>query len=67
MADKLKKGDTVFYTARADTVRAVVVRVHRDGSVTVEAKFAVDAAGKDRAGYLGFHYRPERADLRRSA
>ena len=67
MADKLKKGDTVFYTARTDTVRAVVVRSHRDGSVTVEAKFAVDAAGKDKGTYLGFTYRMERADLRRAA
>lgn len=57
-----KKGDTVFYKTGADTVRASVKTVHRDGSVTVMALF-YHRDGKGVPGYLGFTYRMDADDL----
>lgn len=59
---KYKKGDTVFYKTGADTVRASVKTVHRDGSVTITALF-YQRDGKDAPGCLGFTYRMDAADL----
>lgn len=62
------KGDTVFYTTNSATVRASVQTIHRDDSVTVEAKFFHDPlTGKDLPGYLGFKLRLNAEDLRATA
>ena len=55
---KLKKGDAIFYNASevpGFPISGRVERVHRDGEVTVLARFNVDAEGKDIPGtWLGF-------------
>jgi hypothetical protein len=53
----------VFYQVRATTVRAKVLRRHRDGSVTVEALFFLSPEGKDVAPRLGFEIRLERDEI----
>jgi hypothetical protein len=45
------------------TFRARVVRIHRDGTVTVKALFQVGPDGKDIPGYLGFEYRISQDDI----
>lgn len=62
----MQKGDTVFYSTGSADVRAKVVTLHRDGSVTVLAQFYV-RGGRDVPGYLGFKYRLDAADLRTTA
>lgn len=58
------KGDDVFYRSNSsDIVRAAVKTIHRDGSVSVLAKFYIDSDHKDRAGYLGFTFRLNEEDL----
>jgi len=60
---RFKKGDTVFYFAQGDPrmpIRAVVRKVHRDDSYTVEAQFHVSPnTGEDYVGpgFLGYTYR----------
>lgn len=57
MPATLRKSDAVTYPVRGSAIRARVTRVHRDGTVTVEAQFYLDANGKEVPGYLGFKYR----------
>lgn len=54
----MKKGDFVTYRCAADgQVRAIVRTVHRDGSVTVEARHHLNREGNPDGGYLGYKYR----------
>lgn len=39
------------------TISAIVRRVHRDGTVTVEARFVLDKDGNATGGYLNHRYR----------
>jgi hypothetical protein len=57
------RGETVFYKVREAPIRARVKSLHRDGMVTVTALFAVDSAGQDIPGYLGYNYRIDPAEL----
>lgn len=50
----MTKGSTVYYKAHGTVYSALVKRVHRDGSATVEARFAVP---RDGTSYLGLEYR----------
>lgn len=54
----------VTYQANNDTIRAIVRRVHRDGTVTVEARHVLDRKGRAVGGYIGFRYRVRARDLR---
>jgi hypothetical protein len=60
------KGQHCTYTTHGGdmTFRARVVRIHRDGTVTVKALFQVGPDGKDIPGYLGFEYRISQDDIR---
>lgn len=55
----MKTGDLVTYVpswaqrAGSPVIEAVVRRVHRDGTVTVEARFVRNPDGSVRPGYLG--------------
>lgn len=66
----MKKGDFVLYslpfTNRMADVRAIVRTMHRDGTVTIEARHVLDKNGKPEGGYLGYRYRVG-ANLLRSA
>lgn len=53
----MKKGDIVFYVNRTAKLLAIVRTLHRDGSPTVEAQFAIGNDGQDLPGYLGYKYR----------
>lgn len=59
-----KRHDTVCYGTGDSKVRAMVTRVHRDGSVTVQARFFVRPDGTDLPGFLGYKYRMDAGDLR---
>jgi hypothetical protein len=50
------KGDSVTDSAAA-AYRYRVETVHRDGTYTVQALFALDEHGKDQPGFLGYRYR----------
>lgn len=64
MANKITKGAFLTYVCSARvTVEAIARTVHRDGTVTVEARHTLDAAGNRRGCYLGFRYRLDSADL----
>lgn len=62
-----KKGEHVQYKLQKRgngcKVEAIVRRTHRDGSVTVEARFFVNAAGAREGGYLGYRYRYQASDI----
>ena len=64
---KLKKGQHVTYAldklGKEFKVQAIVRRVHRDKTATVEAQFLVNPAGEREGCYLGYHYRYSQADL----
>lgn len=62
----MQRGETVFYTNGENVVRASVISIHRDGTITVEAKF-FHRDGEDVAGYLGYRYRTSPAYLRAAA
>jgi hypothetical protein len=68
-ANELSRGETVLYRPRFMDfdVRAKVRRLHRDGSVTVEAQWCLDDNGNDdtRAGFLGYKYRIDPSHLRK--
>ena len=56
----VRKGQTVTYRAQGGEggkVQAKVLRVHRDGSATVEATFALFDDGQLCPGYLGMKFR----------
>jgi hypothetical protein len=56
----MKRGTKVTYRlwhTPAGHVEAVVRRLHRDGSATVEARFFVDPDGRRSGCYLGYRYR----------
>ena len=66
----LKRGDHITYSPGQTgkvRVRGMVRRLHRDGSVTVEARFFLDPDGKDVPGYLGYEYRMDPDHLKRWA
>lgn len=52
-----RKRNHVVYSTGSSDVRANVVTVHKDGSLTVKAHFYIDKEGNDIPGYLGFKYR----------
>lgn len=64
MATKLNRGDMVTYGTRTQRVSAKVIRLHRDGSATVMARFFIDANGKQDGPFLGFSYRLDQDDLK---
>ena len=55
----IHKGDRVTYRPRFldFDVSADVLRVHRDGTVTVRARFPLDDDGKEDGNWLGYTYR----------
>jgi hypothetical protein len=65
---KFQKGDHVHYGlgkfGKGRKVAAIVRRAHRDGTVTVEARFFVNSAGAREVGYLGYRYRYEASLLK---
>lgn len=65
MTAQLRKGSFVTYPVRKLTISAVVRTMHRDGSVTVEARHVLDASKPHgiSGGYLGYRYRMAREDL----
>lgn len=57
---KLRKGQFGTYSITrlgGWKVRAMVLTVHRDGTITIEARHALDEKGKIQGGYLGYRYR----------
>lgn len=66
MATAIRKGAHLTYVCNAGvTVTAIARRVHRDDTVTVEARHTLDETGKPRGCYLGFRYRLDAGDLTR--
>lgn len=63
---KLKIGSFVTYQTGGgtNTLRAKVLRNHKDGSVTVEPYFLLDEAGNDLPGFFGGKVRLYVADVR---
>lgn len=63
----MRPGTKVTYhnwgCTRFGKILANVCRVHRDGTVTVEARFSLDFEGEITGTYLGYRYRLERALL----
>lgn len=63
----MRPGTKVTYhqwgCARLAKILACVRCMHRDGSVTVEARFFLDPQGEVSGTYLGYRYRLERALL----
>jgi hypothetical protein len=60
MTAQIKKDDLVCYElwfAPHRRIRARVLRVHRDGMVTVRSLFEMKPDGSDWGGYLGYTYR----------
>lgn len=59
MTTNLKPGTHVTYRPRHldFNVSAIVRHVHRDGTVTVEARHILDDNGEPEGGYLGYTYR----------
>jgi len=52
------KHQFVTYRVHNQTISAIVRRVHRDGTATVEARFVLDEEGNVTPGcYLGYRYR----------
>lgn len=63
----MKKGDLVthgVWWSRTQRVEAIVRAVHRDGSVTVEDRFTLDAAGNRRGCYINNKQRIAADDCR---
>lgn len=63
----MKRGDHITYSPGQTgkvRVRGIVRRIHRDGTVTVEARFFLDPDGKDVPGYLGYTYRMDPEHLK---
>lgn len=60
---KFRKHQFVTYEVRGRTISAIVRAVHRDGTVTVEARHELDQSGNIRGCYLGYRYRYEANDL----
>jgi hypothetical protein len=59
MSHEWKKGQVGYYRdmqGNGPVVRAIVRRVHRDGTVTVEAQWSVENEGRFGC-YLGYKYR----------
>jgi hypothetical protein len=66
MSQTFHKGDFVTYALRLNgpyRIQATVRTVHRDGSVTVEARHVLRSDGKPHGAYLGYRYRMDPADL----
>ncbi len=61
----MRKGDIVTYKVwwSKQRVNAIVRSVHRDGSVTVEARFMLDEKGEREGGYVGHKYRLYQNDV----
>lgn len=57
MIRTFSKGQAVTATRDYASVRYRVERVHRDGTYTVRAIFALDEQGRDLPCYLGYKYR----------
>lgn len=56
----IKRGASVRYNAHGDPripISARVDRVHRDGSVTVQARHFLDDKGRPQGAFLGYRYR----------
>lgn len=58
----MKKGKIVTYKVRKLLIEAIVRTMHRDGSVTVEARHEL-REGKPYGCYMGYRYRMTRSDL----
>jgi hypothetical protein len=64
---KFRKGQHVTYgldkLGKGCKVQAIIRRVHRDDTATVEARFFVDADGKLEGCYPGYRYRCSQDNL----
>ena len=56
------RGEIVTYEANGLLIEAIVRTLHRDGSVTVEARWVLPAR-RQGGGYLGYRYRMKTSDL----
>lgn len=60
----MKPADSVSYALNDGRVMARVITVHKDSTVSIRARFFVDASGRQQLGYLGYRYRVAASILR---